>query len=180
MISRALCHAGRTRWRATATVLVAATILAVAGADRRALAQTVEAGTLGGAPAEDVAALARTLNCPLCQGYNLQDCPLLVCAQMREVIGEKLAAGESEEDIVAFFVAQYGPQVLNEPPRRGFHLLAWTMPVVGLVLAGAVAAVFLTRSRARPGMQGGPVHVPEAAPEEYLGRLEELLRREHR
>ncbi|MFQ5460894.1 MAG: cytochrome c-type biogenesis protein CcmH, partial [Anaerolineae bacterium] len=155
-----------------------AAILAVAGADRQAKAQTAEAGTVGGAPADDVAALARELNCPLCQGYNLQDCPLLVCAQMREVIGEKLAAGESEEDIVAFFVAQYGPQVLNEPPRRGFHLLAWTMPVVGLVLAGALAAVFLSRSRARHGSQGGPGPAPEAASEEYLGRLEELLGRE--
>jgi len=100
---------------------------------------------------EDIAAVARDLNCPLCQGYNLQDCPLPVCAQMRELIGQKLAAGESKEQITAAFVADYGPQVLNAPPARGFYLTAWVLPVV-VLLAGLVALwAFLWRGTSARG-----------------------------
>ena len=51
--------------------------------------------------ADAVAAIARDLNCPVCEGYNLQECPLVVCAQMREVIRERLAAGQTRQQIVA-------------------------------------------------------------------------------
>lgn len=92
---------------------------------------------------EDVAAIARTLNCPLCQGYNLQDCPLEVCAQMREVIRQQLAAGATPEQVVAAFVADYGPQVLNAPPRSGFFAAAWLVPVLALVAGAGLALATL-------------------------------------
>jgi cytochrome c-type biogenesis protein CcmH len=97
----------------------------------------VPAGVVHGQTAvapEDVAAIARSLNCPLCQGYNLQDCPLEVCAQMRETIRQKLEVGVTPDQIVADFVADYGPQVLSAPPRSGWMASAWLVPPIVLLL----------------------------------------------
>lgn len=100
-------------------------------------------------PPEAVAAVARSLNCPLCQGYSLQDCPLEVCTQMRALIAQKLAAGQTKEQITAAFVADYGPQVLNAPPTTGLYITAWVFPVLVLVAAALLAAGGLWRGARR-------------------------------
>jgi cytochrome c-type biogenesis protein CcmH/NrfF len=102
--------------------------------DPSPLADPVKDGRVS---ADAVAAVASGLNCPLCQGYNLQDCPLTVCAQMRAQIARDLASGSSPEAIKASFVADYGPGVLNAPPTEGFFWLIWLAPLVAL-LAGAL------------------------------------------
>jgi cytochrome c-type biogenesis protein CcmH/NrfF len=91
-------------------------------------------------PDEAVAAIAEQLNCPTCQGYSLRDCPLTVCAQMREQIRMSLAEGLDDQAIIDDFVAYYGPQVLNAPPKDGFFLLAWWLPPFALA-AGALGLV---------------------------------------
>lgn len=129
---------------------------------------------------EAVAAIARNLNCPLCQGYNLQDCPLVVCAQMRDLIRQQLAAGQSSEQIMAGFVADYGPVVLNAPPTTGVFLTAWVLPGL-ILLAGAVVVALLLRRMKRAaapraaasGFGGDPA--VEVDPE-YASKLELLAR----
>jgi cytochrome c-type biogenesis protein CcmH len=129
-------------------------------------------------PPEDVAAIARSLNCPLCQGYNLQDCPLEVCAQMRELIRFRLAEGQTREQIVAAFVADYGPQVLNEPPRRGFFLGAWVLPLVALALGVAGVALYVRRNIAEPeaATESESAAAPAALDESMAGYALELER----
>lgn len=89
-----------------------------------------------GVTADDVNAVARQLWCPLCSGVRLDACELKACTQMKEVIAIKLSEGEDVDSIRNYFVAQYGPQVLGEPPREGFNWLAWILPVVALVIGG--------------------------------------------
>ena len=89
-----------------------------------------------GVTANDVNDVARRLYCPLCSGVRLDACELKACEQMKDMIALKLSEGESFEQIRDYFVEQYGPQVLGEPPRKGFDLLAWTLPVIVLVVAG--------------------------------------------
>jgi cytochrome c-type biogenesis protein CcmH len=127
--------------------------------------------------AEQVYAIARKLNCPLCQGVTLSDCPLPVCDQMRAIIKEKLAKGESEEQIVQFFVDQYGEQVLNAPPAQGFNLLVYVLPFLALAV-GAVWVGFALRgwaARRRAVREAEVVEAVEELPEEYRRRLEEEL-----
>jgi cytochrome c-type biogenesis protein CcmH len=172
------------RRRPAVAALVA---LALAGPPGAARAQpavstpaaTQPAGPGAEVPPEAVAAIARDLNCPLCQGYNLQDCPLLVCSQMRDLIRQRLAAGESREAIVAAFVADYGPQVLNEPPTTGVFLAAWVAPALALVVGLAVVLALLRRGARRPaGAPGaaGASSTGAAANEAYVERVERLLR----
>jgi len=82
---------------------------------------------------DQVNAVARDLWCPLCSNVRLDTCELQACAQMRDEIGIKLAAGESKDVIKAYFVEQYGPQVMGEPPLSGFNLLAWVLPIAVLM-----------------------------------------------
>jgi len=128
-------------------------------------------------PTADPAAVARVanrLNCPICQGYTLRDCPLEVCAQMRAEIGRRMAEGEAEDAVVAAFVDLYGPAVLNEPPQRGFALLAWLAPIAVVALAGFGA---LLRARARPTAQ---TTLQPAPPPGYAERVEAMARADDR
>jgi cytochrome c-type biogenesis protein CcmH len=89
-----------------------------------------------GISADQVNNVARELWCPLCSGVRLDACELKACEQMRDVIAVKLAEGEDSESIKAYFVEQYGPQVMGEPPRQGFNWLAWLLPGVVAVAGG--------------------------------------------
>ena len=90
-----------------------------------------------GITADEVNTVARDLWCPLCGGrLRLDSCELKACAQMREVIEIKLAEGEDAESIRDYFLEQYGPQVLGEPPRQGFNWLAWILPLVAVAGGG--------------------------------------------
>ena len=87
---------------------------------------------------DEVNEVARQLWCPLCSGVRLDACELKACDQMKEMIAIKLSEGEDTDSIKAYFVEQYGPQVMGEPPRQGFNWLAWILPVVGLLVGGYI------------------------------------------
>lgn len=85
---------------------------------------------------DDISEVAKNLNCPTCTGINLSDCRTLTCEQWREQIGELLAQGYSDQEVLDYFSERYGVQVLQEPPRSGFTLLLWILPVIGLLAGG--------------------------------------------
>jgi cytochrome c-type biogenesis protein CcmH len=129
--------------------------------------------------------VARELWCPLCSGVRLDACELKACDQMKEVIAIKLAEGEDTDSIRDYFVAQYGPQVLGEPPWEGFNWLAWTLPFVVLALGGYFlwntlrrmvrpAPTAATASGARQGTNPAQVDGPD---DEYGRKLAEELKR---
>jgi cytochrome c-type biogenesis protein CcmH/NrfF len=176
-----------------AGILLAALVLVLPLSARRATAQDASGARAtaqdapGGSGTEGVesatvAEIARSLNCPLCQGYNLQDCPLPLCAQMREVIRERLAAGQTPDEVVQAFVDDYGPQILNAPPTSGFFVTAWAVPGVFLALAALAVAAYTRRASGRPAraVTPGPADAPggESPDAAYLERLEQMLRDE--
>ena len=127
-----------------------------------------------------VEAVARTLYCPLCVGQRLDACEIPLCIDMKREIAEQLAQGRTPEEIRQYFVAQYGPVVLGEPPRKGFNWLAWVIPF--LVLAGAAAFVLIRVrqwSSAQPATAGGtgPEGTAGTEPEEdeYTRQVEREL-----
>jgi cytochrome c-type biogenesis protein CcmH len=127
-------------------------------------------------------AIAKDLWCPLCNGVRLDNCDLQACIQMKEVIAQKLMAGESKEQIKAYFVQQYGDVVLGAPANEGFNRLIWLLPaLVGLAAAGWL--IFLVRSwtqRRLPAatIAASPPADPSAAPREtYLKRVDEELKK---
>jgi len=127
---------------------------------------TADAVSATGVTADDVNRVARQLWCPLCSGVRLDACELKACTQMKDMIAVKLADGEDTESIKAYFVEQYGPQVLGEPPREGFNWLAWVLPVLALVFG----AVFLWRQMGRmvrqPSTSEGPPLTSASPPQQ--------------
>ena len=109
----------------------------------------------GEVTADEVNVVARELWCPLCSGVRLDACELKACDQMKEVIAIKLSEGEDTESIKQYFVEQYGPQVLGEPPAKGFNWLAWILPVVAVVFGGVFVWRQMGRMMRRPEVQDG-------------------------
>lgn len=127
---------------------------------------------------EEVNAVARELWCPLCAGVRLDVCELKACEQMREVITLKLSQGASKEEIKAYFLEQYGPQVMGEPPRSGFTLLAWVLPFVALAGGGVWLVLMLRRwSLRRQALSSLPPIHPSSTSDPYARRLQEELKR---
>lgn len=124
---------------------------------------------------DQVNEVAKELYCPLCTGLRLDNCQLKVCDGMKDVIRQKLAAGESKEQIKAYFVEQYGQVVLGVPSKKGFNLLAWVFPFAVLVVAGGwvyYAAQLWARRRVAP--VGPPLEMADLPPQ-YVQQLEEDL-----
>jgi cytochrome c-type biogenesis protein CcmH len=86
--------------------------------------------------ADEVNAVASQIYCPVCENITLDVCTTPACAQWREVIREKLAAGQSPAQIKAYFAAQYGQQVLAVPPHTGLNWLLYVFPP--LIFLGAL------------------------------------------
>jgi cytochrome c-type biogenesis protein CcmH len=130
-------------------------------------------------PSDDqVNAVARKLYCPVCENIPLDVCPTQACIQWRATIREKLAAGWTEQQILDYFVQQYGERVLAQPSARGLNVLVWVLPPL-IALAGIAFYVFYIRRLVVPaaeGAQAGPAD-GSAPPieDEYVARLEREL-----
>lgn len=95
------------------------------------------------------AAVASTLRCPVCQGESIQDSPAELAQQMRALVREKLRAGETPQQIQAYFVGRYGEWILLEPRKAGMNLLLYAWPVA-LVLGGLTLVVVLVKRWTAP------------------------------
>lgn len=89
---------------------------------------------------ESYVRVARQLRCPVCQQLSILDSPAELAVEMQAVVRERLAAGESEEQVLAYFVSKYGQWVLLDPPKRGFNLVVWLGPLALLVGGALVLA----------------------------------------
>lgn len=101
-------------------------------------------------------AVASTLRCPVCQGESIQDSPSQLAQQMRAVVRDRLRAGESPEQIKAYFVGRYGEWILLEPKMTGLNILLYVLPVV-LVLGGLAFVVMLVRKWTKPEQPENPI-----------------------
>src|SRR5918999_5489431 len=94
--------------------------------------------------------LEAELVCPDCE-TTLDQSNAPVAERMKLYIRQRIAAGDSEQEIKDALVAEFGRGVLAEPPEGGFGLLAWVLPLAALA-AGllAVAGLVWAWSRGRP------------------------------
>jgi cytochrome c-type biogenesis protein CcmH len=134
----------------------------------------IAAPSAAGAGPPNAADLESELVCPVCETtLDQSDAP--VAQRMKAFIREQVAAGDTEQEIKDALVAEFGPGVLATPPKSGFGLLAWLVPL-GVLVAGALAVgVLVFRwSRRREALEAGPPLDPELERrvDEELARLE--------
>ena len=123
-------------------------------------------GAASAAP-PNAADLEAELVCPVCE-TTLDQSNAPVAERMKAFIRVRIAAGDSEEEIKDALVAEFGPEVLAEPPGGGFGLLAWLLPLVA-VAGGAIAVGLLIRSWSRRR------ELPAAAADQLDPQLERLV-----
>lgn len=126
---------------------------------------------------DDINEVADHLNCPTCAGISLTDCSTVTCQQWKEQIGDLLAEGYSEQEVLDYFAIRHGQHVLQEPPVSGSTLWLWVIPIV-LLLVGAMWLTWLMR-RWRPAPAVATVPASEetaAVSDSYLSQVEQDLK----
>ena len=110
--------------------------------------------------------------CPVCE-TTLDQSSSPAAQQIKRVIATRIAAGDTKMQIKDKLVAEYGSAILAAPPHKGFGLVAWWLPVAGILAAAVAVGVGARRwARAREPAPAGP---PLDAASER--RLDDELRR---
>jgi len=140
-----------------------------------ALCALVAALLAAAATAASPADLESQLVCPVC-GTTLDQSDAPIAQRMKRYIRQRLAAGASEKQIKAELVDQFGPAVLAEPPKSGFDLLAWLVPL-GILAAGAVGVGVIAWGWSRRRSGQGETATPPELDAELERRVDAELRR---
>ena len=152
----------------------AALILALAAVIFASPAHAVQPDEILPDPAKEARArdLSKELRCMVCQNQSIDDSDAPLARDLRLLVRERIAAGNTDQQVMDFLVARYGEFVLLKPRVEGHTLLLWLVPP--LVLLGGGLALWLVnrrRNRAAAGEEGASFQL---TPEEEA-RLEKLI-----
>ncbi|MEL6800255.1 MAG: cytochrome c-type biogenesis protein [Pseudomonadota bacterium] len=93
--------------------------------------------------------LSEGLRCLVCRNESIDESNADLARDMRILVRERLVAGDSDEQVIAFLVDRYGEYVLLNPTATGANLLLWLAAPGMMLLGGGIAVVYL-RGRAKP------------------------------
>jgi cytochrome c-type biogenesis protein CcmH len=102
-------------------------------------------------PAQEARAreISKSLRCPVCQSESIDESNAQIAQDLRVLVRERIVAGDTNEQAIAFIHARYGDYVLMKPPVKARTLLLWIGPLLFLALGGAaVFAIVRQASRA--------------------------------
>jgi cytochrome c-type biogenesis protein CcmH len=133
------------RWKLTGRDLAWAAVVASISA---ALLISIFGAARPRTPDDRIAAIARTVKCPTCQGQSAAESDAPASQAIRADIKRRLQAGQTSAEIRTSLVDRYGPDILLTPPAKGITVLVWILPAV--VFSGGAALVALALRR-RPG-----------------------------
>lgn len=119
----------------------------------------------------DVIRVAKQLYCPVCPNTPLDVCETKACQDWRAQIRDQLSQGWTDQQIIDYFVAQYGERVLAEPQRKGFTSLVWFLPLIVVLMGLGIVYEILRnwRKQKPPAAVASPVH---HVPDDVLKRIE--------
>jgi cytochrome c-type biogenesis protein CcmH len=93
--------------------------------------------------------LSRQLRCLVCQNQSIDDSDADLARDLRQLVRERLVAGDSDEEIIAFLTARYGDFVLLKPPVKPVTWGLWFGPLAVLLVAAGGIVVYLRRRSPR-------------------------------
>jgi cytochrome c-type biogenesis protein CcmH len=128
-------------------------------------------------PAKELRArnLSRELRCMVCQNQAIDDSEAPLARDLRLLVRERIAAGDSDQQVLDFLVARYGEFVLLKPPLEPRTWLLWLLSP--LVLAGGGLALWLQARRRFREAAGRDNSTARLSAEEQA-RLEQLITEE--
>jgi cytochrome c-type biogenesis protein CcmH len=116
--------------------------------------------------------LSRELRCMVCQNQSIDDSEAPLARDLRLLVRERIAAGDSDAQVIDFLVARYGEFVLLKPRLNSHTWLLWLVPP--LVLAGGGVALVMNNRRRRRSGSVQDAQPAELTPEEEA-RLNRLM-----
>lgn len=131
--------------------------------DRSALTDPAEAD-LDARAAE----VAGGLRCPVCRNQSILESNAELSREMHRVVRERLAAGETREEVEAYFVSRYGEWILLKPQARGINLVVYALPAIVLLLG-----FFVARNRLHKWARAGAAEAAAGATGSVSIRVED-------
>jgi cytochrome c-type biogenesis protein CcmH len=116
--------------------------------------------------------LSKELRCMVCQNQSIDDSDAPLARDLRLLVRERIAAGDSDSQVIEFLVARYGEFVLLKPRFNPHTVLLWLLPPLALMGGGIALWVYSDRRR-RAGALERESLMKLSAEEE--ARLEKLL-----
>jgi len=125
-------------------------------------------------PAEESRArdLSRELRCMVCQNQSIDDSEAPLARDLRLLVRERIAAGDSNAQVIDFLVARYGEFVLLKPRLNAHTWLLWLLPPLALA-GGGIALWIHSRRRSKSAARDDPSRLKLTADEE--ARLQRLM-----
>ena len=122
----------------------------------------------------EVLDIAVKLRCAVCQSQSVGESDSELAVEMKAIIGEQLNAGQTEDEIIDYFVQRYGDYILMKPRTDGAGRALWLTPLLAfLILLGVVG--WQIRLRAKPAGQTGQTDQADASlDDQQRARLQQL------
>jgi cytochrome c-type biogenesis protein CcmH len=99
--------------------------------------------------------IAASLRCPTCRSQSVLESDSTQSKAIRTDIVRRIQAGQTDDEITAFYVSRFGTEIRLNPERDGVAGLVWVLPVAAFVLAVAGVAYAFWRWRVGFGSAGG-------------------------
>ena len=107
--------------------------------------------------------LSKRLRCLVCQNQSIDDSDAELARDLRILVRERLKAGDSDQQVMAFLVARYGDFVLLKPPVKPTTWLLWFGPLAVFLLAGLAITMAMGRRKRAPLAVPVPLNQAERA-----------------
>lgn len=112
--------------------------------------------------------LSEGLRCLVCRNESIDESNAELARDLRLLVRERLVAGDTDEEVIAYLVDRYGEYVLLNPPATGSTLILWGAPLALLLLGGGVAVAHVRG-------QGRAARAASTLSEEEEARVAALL-----
>jgi cytochrome c-type biogenesis protein CcmH len=123
----------------------------------------------------DARELETRLIAPCCFSQQVSLHQSEAATEVRRDIRRRLSAGETRDQILDAYVAQYGKRILVEPPAEGFDTMLYILPPLGLILTAALTVAIVRRFAAR-GQVAAPLAPAGSVDQAYGAALDDELR----
>lgn len=90
--------------------------------------------------------LMKDIRCLVCQNQSIEDSNADLAKDLRKIVRERIALGDTPDNVRSYLVDRYGDWVLLEPPVNSATYLLWASPFVFLMLVG----IAVTTARRKP------------------------------
>ena len=91
--------------------------------------------------------LMETLRCLVCQGQSIADSDAEMAGDMRALVRQRIAAGESPNAVRNWLIQRYGEYVTYDPPLNSVTAPLWLAPLILLGIGGLIASRSFKRKR---------------------------------